>query len=202
MVEAKRVEVTYGACSLILPRVIEMFLSMALTGWFRTDGFSTSLFARRGRGIWDYLFGSRGNGFVISAFLTNPRVKVSQVCFANTNTQNMDVCQVLTFRGNFVSLKTLSIIGASMNFICSFGWALLVAIEGGLVKWYYAQSVPLSKPRVALIMAAIVISLCMDCLHLYLGRFHILYPWIRTKPVPREPVSPTDPLNREGPVSK
>lgn len=84
-----------------------------------------------------------------------------------------------------------------MNLIFSFGWDFLDAIKGSVVKWFYAHSMPLSKPRVAIIMVFVVINFCMDCLPLYLGRFHILYPLIRRNLVPRR-----DPLNREGLVSK
>jgi len=185
IVEAKGVEVTYGPGSLIVPRVIEIFLNTALTGWFRTDGFSTSVVARRA--IRDYLVDSKGNGFAINAFVTYARVKSSQV---NTDKEDVNVCQVLTFTGSRLSLRILSIIGASVNFICSFGWALLVAIEGGgLVKWHYTHSMPLNETRVVIIMAAIVIGLAMDCLHLYLGRSLISCPWNT-----RESVS-TDPSN-------
>lgn len=169
IVGAKGIEVTYSNGSLIVPRVIEMFLNLAVTGWFRTDGFSTSMLARRS--IRDYLVDSRGNGFAINAFVTYARVKSSQVRSANIETEHRDVCQVLTFRGNFLRLGTLSIIGACVNLICSFGWTLLVAIEGGVVvKWQYTPSMPLSETRVAIIMAGIVTGLGMDCLHLYLGR--------------------------------
>lgn len=168
IVEAKGIEVTYSNGSLIVPRVIEMFLNLAVTGWFRTDGFSTSLLARRS--IRDYVVDSRGNGFAINAFVTYAWVKSSQVRSAK-ETDHMDVCQVLTFRGTFLSLRTLAIIGACVNLICSFGWALLVAIEGHVVvKWYYTPSMPLSKTRLAIIMAGIFTVSGMDGLHLYLGR--------------------------------
>lgn len=169
IVEAKGIEVTYSNGSLIVPRVIEMFLNLAVTGWFRTDGFSTSLLARRS--IRDYVVDSKGNGFAINAFVTYAWVKSSQVRYADIKTDHMDVCQVLTFRGTFLSLRTLAIIGACVNLICSFGWALLVAIEGHVVvKWYYTPSMPLSATRLAIIMAGIFTVLGMDCLHLYLGR--------------------------------
>lgn len=184
IVGAKGIEVTYSNGSLIVPRVIEMFLNLAMTGWFRTDGFSTSMLARRS--IRDYLVDSRGNGFAINAFVTYARVKSSQVRSANIETEHRDVCQVLTFRGNFLRLGTLSIIGACVNLICSFGWTLLVAIEGGVVvKWQYTPSMPLSETRVAIIMAGIVTGLGMDCLHLYLGR---PYPLDRRETVSKNPV--------------
>ena len=57
-----------------------------------------------------------------------------------------------------------------MNLSCSIAWTVLVAIEGGVFKWHYTHSMPLSETKVVIIMAAIVIVLAMDCLHLYLGR--------------------------------
>ena len=169
IVEAKGVEVKYSPGSLIVPRLIEMFLNLALTGWFRTDGFSTSVVGRRE--VRDYLVDSKGNGFAINAFVTSARVKSSQVRAVDPKNNIVDVCQVLIFRGSFfLSLSYLSIIGTCMNLSCSIAWTVLVAIEGGVFKWHYTHSMPLSETKVVIIMAAIVIVLAMDCLYLYLGR--------------------------------
>ena len=100
---------------------------------------------------------------------------ITQVFPSQILLTDIDVFQVVTFIG-FPSLITLSIIGACMNLICSVGWVVLVAIEGGIFKWNYKHSMPLSKTRVAIIMAAIVIGLAMDCFHLYLGTSHGRHP--------------------------
>jgi hypothetical protein len=156
----------YNATSLVVPRLTEVLVNLILTGWFRLDGFSSSLVARRA--IRDYVVDSKGSGLAANAFLTQAEVK--------SNSNNTDVCQLLTFRGNLLGMRTLSFVVGSVNLICSISWALLVVFEGGPGKWY-DKSMPPSKPRVVVIMAAIVISLAMDCLDLILKRLGDGFRW-------------------------
>jgi hypothetical protein len=53
-----------------------------------------------------------------------------------------------------------------INLILSFIWSLVVAFRGGAGQWYDIHSMPLSKPRVMVIMAGIGIALLMDFLDL------------------------------------
>jgi hypothetical protein len=55
-----------------------------------------------------------------------------------------------------------------MNLGCAISWAVLVALEGSINKWYHTHSMPPSELRVVVIMAAITIALGMDCTDLYL----------------------------------
>lgn len=153
----------YSTGSLIVPRFIEILVTIVLTGWLRVDGFSSSLVARRA--VRDYVVDSKGTGFAANAFITSALVK----CNANST------CQVLSFRGCLVGIRSLSLIVGCVNLICSISWAVLIGLEGSSSKWYGINSMPLSKPRVAVIMAAIGIALGMDCLHLYLIRREKLY---------------------------
>jgi len=148
----------YSTASLIVPRFIEIFVNVVLTGWLRVDGFSSSLVARRA--VRDYVVDSKGTGFAANAFVTSALVK----CNANST------CQLLSFRGCLVGVRSLSLIVGCVNLICSISWAVLIGFEGSASKWYAINSMPPSKPRVAVIMAAIGIALGMDCLHLYLIR--------------------------------
>lgn len=152
--------VEYSTASLVVPRLIEVSVNLALTGLFRVDGFSSSMLARRA--IRDYVVDNRGNGFVANVFLTKAMV--------NATASNTHVCQVLTFRGPFLGLRTLSFIAGGVNLMCSIWWAVAIAFGAGIGNWSHMYSMPPSKPRVASIMAATGIGLGMDCFHLYLNR--------------------------------
>ena len=105
--------VEYNIVSFIIPRFTEVLINLLLTLWFGVDGFSSALVARRT--IRDYVADSKGSGFAANAFLTKAVVKSDfQV-----------VCQVLTFRGNLLGIKTLSFIVCCINFICSIAWSVL-----------------------------------------------------------------------------
>nr|ADE76886.1 unknown [Picea sitchensis] len=84
-----------------------------------------------------------------------------------SNVDNTSVCQVLSFRGTLLGIRTLSFIVGCVNLICSFSWAVLIAFEGGTGKWYEIEAMPPSKPRIAVIIAAICIGLAMDCSELF-----------------------------------
>lgn len=159
----ERVEtVEYNTISFILPRFVEVFVNLLLTGWFRVDGFSSALVARKA--VRNYVVNSKGNGFAANAFLTKALV--------NYNADNTNVCQMLTFRGDLVSLRTLSLMVACGNLICCITWMVLIALEsGGPGKWFDIRSMPPSKPRVALIMAAMGYGLLVTCVDLYLSKF-------------------------------
>ena len=144
--------VEYNIVSFIVPRLTEIVINLVLTFWFRVDGFSSSLVARRA--VRDYLVDSKGSGFAATAFLTKAAVK--------SDFNNTKVCQVLTFRGDFLGIKTLSFIVGAVNLICSLGWAILIGFEADI-------SPPLAQPRVAVIVAAVGFALCTDsvivCIH-------------------------------------
>eukprot|EP00253_Pinus_taeda_P024810 PITA_24810 len=155
--------VEYRTVSLIVPRLTEVLINILLTAWFRfrVDGLSSALVARRATR--DYVVDSKGTGFAASAFVTKAMVM--------SNSLNTNVCQVLTFRGNLLSLRNLSFIVGCVNMICTISWTVLVAFQGGSGKWYDTYSMPpTSTLRVTLIMSVISIGLGMDCLHLYLNR--------------------------------
>lgn len=122
----------YNNISLIVPRLTEVVVNLILTGWFRVDGFSSSLVARRATR--DSVVDSKGSGFAANAFLTRAMVK--------SNFNNTDVCQVLTFRGDLLGIRTLSLMVGSVNLICSVIWALLLVFEGGATKWYDHSMLP------------------------------------------------------------
>eukprot|EP01018_Ginkgo_biloba_P005380 Gb_27443 [translate_table: standard] len=153
--------VTYSNASIIVPRFIELSLNVVLTGWFRVDGFSSSLIARRA--IRDYVVDSRGNGFVANVFL--------KTALVNASATTSHICQVLTFRRNLISLRNFAFVTGGVNFVCSVWWSLAIAFGVGLGKWSDIYSMPPSKPRFFAIMAALGIGLGMDSLHLYLNRF-------------------------------
>jgi hypothetical protein len=139
--------VKYGICSFIVPRLTEVVITLVLTFWFRVDGFSSSLVARRT--IRDFLVDTKGTGFAANAFLTKAVVQAD-----NNNTQ---VCQILRFRGNRVGIRSLSFIVGCVDLISSLGWAVLIAFEGGA-----DSSPPPSMPIVAVIIVAIGTALVMD----------------------------------------
>jgi hypothetical protein len=172
----ERVEtVEYNTISFIMPRFVEVFVNLLLTGWFRVDGFSSALVARKA--VRNYVVDSKGNGFAANAFLSKALV--------NCNVDNTNVCQMLTFRGDLVSLRTLSFIVGCGNLICSIGWIVLIAVEGGPDKWYDVHSRPPSKPAVALIMAGMVYNLIFTCVDLHLSRFdRVAKSLTRRKPAP------------------
>lgn len=69
--ENRAEEVFYTTASLIVPRLTEALINFALTGWFKLDGFSSALAARRA--VRSYVVDSKGNGFAANAFLTSAR---------------------------------------------------------------------------------------------------------------------------------
>lgn len=147
--------VEFHSISLILPRLVEILVNFLLVGWFRVDGFSTSMVARKA--VKKYVVGSNKSGFAANAFLSRALVK--------SNDNGTHVCQVLTFRGCFLSLGTLSCMAGAVNLICAIFWAVCTALE---VKWYVIDSVAPSKPRVVAIIIVIGFAFLMDCWHLYL----------------------------------
>jgi len=145
-------EEEYGTLSLIVPRFAEALVNIIVTVWLRVDGFSSALIARRA--IRGYIVDSRGSGIAGNAFLSKSRVY--------SNVENTNVCQVLTFRGSLFSFGTFSIIITCVNLLCSIAWAVLIALEGGTGKWYQPEAIPLSKPRVHVIMIAIALGLAFS----------------------------------------
>jgi len=119
-------EVFYITTSLTVTRLAEVLINLVLTGWFRVDGFSSALLARRG--IRNYIVDSKGNGFAAIVFLTSAVLK--------SNANNTIVCQVLRLRGGaLLSLKTFSFIVSSINLICFITWVVLIALESSVGKW-------------------------------------------------------------------
>ena len=141
-------EEAYSTVLLTVPRFAEALVNIILVFWLRVDGFSSAMVARRA--IRDYIVDGRETGIAGNAFLTKCRVY--------SNVEDTNVCQVLTFRGTLLRFKTFSIMIAAVNLVCSFTWALLLAWEGGSGKWYEPEAMPLSKPRVYVIMVSIVIG--------------------------------------------
>lgn len=149
----------FSTASLIVPRLTEVLINLVLTVWFRVDGFSSSLVARRA--IRDYVVDSRGSGFGANAFLTKAECKVK------TLDNFKYVCHVLSFRGT-LGIRTFSFMVGSVNLICSISWVVLIALQGSVGKWYDRNPITLSKPRVTVIMGIMSIVLGMDILHLFL----------------------------------
>lgn len=104
---------------------------------------------------------NKGSGFTANAFKTKSMVK--------SNSNNTDVCQVLTFRGNFLDIGTLSFMVGFVNLLCSIIWALLLIFEGGTVEWYDNSMQPY-EARFVVIMIVILIALVMGCLDLMLQK--------------------------------
>lgn len=144
----------YKGITVVFPRFAELVINVVLTGCLRVDGFSSALVARRA--VREYLLDTKGTAFSANMFLVQALVK--------SNGDYTHVCQVLTFTSSVLSMRTLSLIVGSVNLFCSITWALLVAFVGGHHQWYDIHSMPLSKNRVAVLMAAINIALLMDCL--------------------------------------
>lgn len=93
---------------------------------------------------------SKGNGLPANVFLTSGLVVV----------KSHSVCQVLKFRGN----RAFLLIVACVNLFCAIAWVVvLMAFNGAVGKWYAVDSMPPSKPRVAVIIAAVCIGIVMDC---------------------------------------
>lgn len=157
--ETSQVIVKYSTASLIVPRLIEVLVNFLLTGWFRLDGFSSSLISRRA--LRDYIVDSTGSGFAANAFIAKALLN------SNADNTNANSCQVLTFRGTVLGIRTLSFIVGFGNLICSITWAVLIAIEGGAGKWYDSHCMPPSQVRLIVIMAAIGTALAMDSLDLF-----------------------------------
>ena len=147
----------YSTVYLIVPRLTEVLVNIILTAWFRVDGFSSALVARRV--VRDYIVDSRGTAIAANVFLTK--------CQVYSNEENTNVCQVLTFRGSLLSFRTLSSIIGCVNLICSIAWAVLIA-GADKWKWYDTLSMAPSKARVAVVIAAIGVALAIDCLQLFL----------------------------------
>jgi len=139
--------VEYNIASFIMTRLTEVSINLLLNFFFGVDGFSSAVVA--GRTMRQYLVDSKGSGFGANAFLTKARVKC--------NENRTQVCQVLTFRGNIVGIRTLSFIVGCVNLLSSLGWTVLIALKGrGDIL------PPLSMPRVVMIIASIGIILAMD----------------------------------------
>lgn len=156
--------VDYSTAYLIVPRFTEILVNFVLTGWFKVDGFSSALVARRA--IKDYVVDSEGTSFAANVFLTKALIYEHE-----HNGGVTDRCQVLTFRGPLLGLRTLSFIACGVNLICTVSWVVLIALEGGPGKIYNGHTMPPSKSGVAVIITAIGIGLVMDCSHLWRGRF-------------------------------
>lgn len=146
--------VYYSPGSFIGPRISEILINLLLTFWFTVDGFSSSMAARRT--VRNYLVDCEGKGLAANAFLTEANV--------NSDPHNKHVIQVLTFRGNLLSLKTLSFIAGGFNLICFIGWAMLIPFGGG------NSAPPLSVPRILVIITAIGIACLMDCLYMFTNK--------------------------------
>lgn len=153
--------VEYSTTSLILPRLLEILINSLLTGLFRVDGFSSALTARRA--IRDYIVDSRGNGFFVNVFLTKALV--------NASATNSHICQVLTFRHPLISLRALALVSGGVNLLCTFWWSCAIGFGAGLGHWSATYSMPLSKARFYVVMAAMCIGLGIDSLYLYLNKF-------------------------------
>lgn len=149
----------FSTASLIVPRLTEVLINLVLTVWFRVDGFSSSVVARRA--IRDYVVDSKGSGFGANAFLTKAESRVE------SRDNFKYVCHVLSFRGKF-GIRTFSFMVGSVNFICSISWVVLIAIHGSVGRWFDGHPTTLSRPRVTVIMGIMSILLGMDILHLYL----------------------------------
>lgn len=151
-------EEEYSIVSLILPRLTEILINLVLVFWFKVDGFSSSLIARRA--VRNYIVNDSKRGFAAHVFMNAAEVR--------SNDDNTNVYQVLSFRGNVWNPRALSVIVGFVNLACSITWAVLVALEGGSNKWYHTHSMAPSKGRLLVIFVGIAIALSMDCVDLYL----------------------------------
>lgn len=158
-IDRKR-EVSYGDAALIIvPRLAEILINIVLTLWFKIDGFSSSLSARRA--IRNNVVESKGVGFPASAFLTAAEIQV-RVLEDNCAEDKYSVCQVLSFRCKFLSIRSISMIVGGFNFICSAYWAVFVALDGGARTWYEIHSMLPSESRLVVIIVAICFGCVMD----------------------------------------
>ena len=161
----KGLRVEFNTTSLILPSLIEILINLLLVGWFKVDGFSTSMVARKG--VRRYIVGNKESGFAANAFLSRGLVKSED----KNVTLVYHVFHVLTFQGSFVRLISLSYITCTINLMCAAIWVVFTGIKRFIDKWYVNSEVS-SKPRVPVIVVAIGFSLGMDYLHLYLGKMN------------------------------
>lgn len=153
-------ETKYKTASLLLIRLLEIFVNLVLTVFFKVDGFTSALAARRA--VRSYVVDSKQTGLPANVFLTSALIVV----------KSKSVCQVLQFRGNIFWLMLLSTF--FVNLLCAIAWAfVLIAFNGGSGKWYAVPSMAPSKPRVAVIIAAICIAIGMDCYDLARKRSEI-----------------------------
>lgn len=155
------IEEWHTGFSLLVQRFIEIIVNVLVTWWLRVDGLSSSLIARRV--VRDYLVDSKGTGFAANAFLTEAFIKCNQ----------SSVCQILSFRGKILGVRTLAYVVGCVNLICSIGWVVLIASEGSVGKGYVIHSTPPSKYRVIVVLVGIGIALLMDSLGL-LFLFYLL----------------------------
>lgn len=157
--EGQEGSVEYSRFSFLVPRLTEVVINLVLTFWFRVNGFSSSLVARRT--IRDFVVDTKGSGFAANAFLTEAMVK--------SDDNNTQVCQVLIFRSNVVGIRSLSFMVGFVNLISCLGWALLISFDVGA-----DSSPPPSIPVIVAIIAAIGIPLVMDAASvddLFVGTF-------------------------------
>lgn len=147
---------TYSLASLaIVPYLAEPLINFVLTFWFKVDGFSSTMLARRSVSshLYSSYFSSEGRQIFPHKYLTRARVK--------SNANNTNVCQVLFFR----PINQINIMHSLWLFsagICCIGWMVLVGLEGGADKWYHIQSMAPSEGRIIVIIVAISIALAMD----------------------------------------
>jgi len=148
----------YSLLSLIVPRSVEILINLGVTFWFKVDGFSSALVARRA--VRDYIVDNTTRGFAAHVFIAKAE--------AQSNDNHSNVYQLLSFRGNLWNPRALSVIVGFVNLACSITWAVLVALEGDSNKWYHTHSRLPSKARLVVIFVAIAIVLGMDCVDLCL----------------------------------
>lgn len=123
------------------------------------DGFSSALVARWT--IRDYVVDSKGSGFAANAFLSKVVVK------SDAN----NTCQLLTFRGDCVGIRTLAFTVGSVNMVCSIVWALIIAFDDGF-DGFRAPTLP----RVALIITAIGIAMAMELAIFIIYKYGPIHP--------------------------
>lgn len=148
----------YNTAALIVPRFTEILINLVLVLWFKVDGLSSALVARRA--MKQYIVDAGAREFPGHLFVNKAEVR--------SNDDNTNVYQWLSFRGNVWNPKALSVIVGIVNLACSITWAVLVAMEGHGNKWYHTHSMPPSKGRLLVIFVGIAIALSMDCVDLYL----------------------------------
>lgn len=75
----------FNIASLIVPRLTEIVINLALTFWFKVDGFSSALVARRA--MRDYIVDNTRRGFAAHVFMNKAEVR--------SNEDNTNAYQVL-----------------------------------------------------------------------------------------------------------